>query len=651
MADEAKDRLARNLAALRRHEAGLADAVAQAPPLGPLEPSRAGPPTTALPDDIGHLIQLASRVDPEREAERFVDVHLVDEPTVYVVVGLGLGYHVADLLRRWGAQDFLVVAEPRLDLVRSALERFDWSEPLSSGRLRIVADATKSALFRQLHPLSAAILMGARLIVHPASARLAPEFEERFRAAFLDFVSAAKVNVATAATNTAITVKNLLMNLPAYATGPGIDHLAGAAAGYPAIIVAAGPSLARNVHLLAEARDRAVIIAVATTLRLLLDRGIEPDFVTCLDFHEVSKRFFEGVPTTVGTHLVVEPKATWHVLDLWPGRMSVLGNDFLDECLRDAKPAIHRGRLPEGSTVAHLAFYLARYLGADPIILTGQDLGYSDGLYYMPGTAVHDTWRPELNRFWTLEMKEWERIARRRPTLRTIPDLHGRPMYTDDQMFTYLQKFEVDFQETKALVIDASEGGARKAGTTAMPLADALRQYAARPLPPELRARFAPEKGDGTLFCEAPPRAVPQKGSRPLFPALEAIRRRIEETRHIRQVCDESVELLERMRAVIADAGRAQPIFARIEALRGEIDEHPRPYRLVMTVGQIDQLRRFQADRRIGAAGLDGVEKQRRQIERDLEYIRGLAEVCDLFLELLEGGVDRLQAAEQGEVS
>jgi len=625
--------LSRNLAALSRHDPALAEHVRAAPAIeaSVLQPSHAGPPTARLPDADGRLVQLASRVDPEREARRLIDAHLVEGPVVYVVAGLGLGYHVADLLARRGAEDAVVVAESNSALIRSALERFDWAEGLQRGYLRLVAATSRAALTRQLYPLTAVILMGTRLIVHPASARLAPGFYAAFRQAFTDFVAAARVNLTTIATNTAITVLNLLMNLGAYVAGRSIDHLKDAFAGYPAIIISAGPSLARNIHLLPEARDRAVLISIATTLKMLLDRGIEPHFVTCLDYHEITKRFFEDLPAGAAapaTHLVAEPKTTWHVFDAWRGPASVLGNEFLDACLRDVKPPIRHDRLQAGSTVAHLAFYLARYLGADPIILVGQDLGFSNGLYYMPGTVVHDTWRPELNRFWTLETKEWERIIRRRGMLRTIEDIDGRPMYTDDQMFTYLQRFEQDFQETTARVIDATEGGARKAGTDAMPLAEALARYADRPLPRDAVERLA------AVHPLQPPR---------LRDARRALRRRVAETDAIRGICTRSIDLLNELNEHLEDPKRTKPMFASLDALREAIDSRPDAYRLVRGFAQADQLRRFQADRRIAAEGLDGLDKQRRQLARDIEYVSALAGDCDRFVAMLNRAIDRLE--------
>ena len=44
--------------------------------------------------------------------------------------------------------------------------------------------------------------------------------------------------------------------------------------------------------------------------------------------------------------------------------------------------------------------------------LSGQDLAFHDGVYYGDDAAIHETWGPEFNEFYTPEMAEWERIKR-----------------------------------------------------------------------------------------------------------------------------------------------------------------------------------------------------------------------------------------------
>src|SRR5205085_7846355 len=121
------------------------------------------------------------------------------------------------------------------------------------------------------------------------------------------------------------------------------------------------------------------------------------------------------------------------IFDMHPGALSLVGNAYAEELLREMGP--NRSCIRQGATVAHLAYYLAEHLGCDPIIFVGQDLGFSDGLCYAPGTSYEDVWRPELSRFCTVEMKQWEFIARDRPILRRIPDFEGKPMYTEERLF------------------------------------------------------------------------------------------------------------------------------------------------------------------------------------------------------------------------
>src|SRR3712207_4962474 len=157
------------------------------------------------------------------------------------------------------------------------------------------------------------------------------------------------------------------------------------------------------------------------------------------------------------------------------GNVSLLGSEYAESMLRELK--LNKAKLPAGATVAHLAFYLAEHLGCDPVIFVGQDLGFGDGLCYAPGTSYEDVWRPETGRFCSVEMKQWDQIVRERFILRRIPDHAGRPMYTEERLFTYLQQFERDFLRSKRTIIDATEGGAAKRGTTAMPLQQAIERY------------------------------------------------------------------------------------------------------------------------------------------------------------------------------
>ena len=131
-------------------------------------------------------------------------------------------------------------------------------------------------------------------------------------------------------------------------------------ANIPAIIVSAGPSLRKNQHLLQNAAGKAGLIAGQTTPPPLLGMGIQPHLAPRPDYSHICTRFFERVPKGLRTELGAEPKASAAVFKLYPGPISLLGNELADRMLSPVRAG--KTRLRAGATVAHLAFYLAEHL-------------------------------------------------------------------------------------------------------------------------------------------------------------------------------------------------------------------------------------------------------------------------------------------------
>jgi hypothetical protein len=546
----------------------------------------------------------------------------VSSATAAFVYGLGMGHHVKALFERLGGSINLYVFEPSPAVVRAALQHVDLSAIIGSGRLRIIVDMDRGRLVELFTPMSATISAGLLELEHAPSVAAWPEHFEQVRQTAQDLKSYCSTAINTLLHNGRRTVENLLTNLPRYVTEPSVQRLAGVGRGKPAIVVAAGPSLRKNIHKLRALRDRAYIIAVQTTLKPLLDHGIEPDFVTALDYHDISRRFYENLPEGVTTELVADPKVAGVVLGLHPGPLSLLGNDFVENLLHESR--INKTRLRAGATVAHLAFYLAEHLGCDPVILVGQDLGFSDGLCYTPGTSYEDVWTNELSRFCSVEMKQWEQIARDRALLRRIPDIQGRPMYTEQRLFAYLQQFERDFAGSRSRVIDATEGGALKRGATVMTLDDAAARFCAQPID----------------------RAIPaHPGRRSDVPpmVIEAIGRRIEETRRIASIADQTMPLLQEIADHIVDQPRVNRCIAAIDPLRRQINDLGKTYELLLQITQQSELNRMKADLRIDAERLDGNERQRRQTLRDIENVQAVRRAADDFQRMLATALEQMR--------
>lgn len=604
--------------------------------------------------------QLASRRRPLEEGRRLAETVDLVEAAGALVLGFGMGWHAKALVERlpqtpegtrqlapWGV---VVVFEPDASLLRAVLERVDHSGWLRRGDVVFVSEPTQAAVAAAMQRREALPFLGrdVAFLEHPAQRARLGESGTQFVSAFREWLSGARTTVRTTLLNCHVTTRNSLMNLDRYVTASGVADLAGAAWAKPAIVVSAGPSLRRNIALLKGpgVRERFVIIAVQTVLKTLLAEGIRPHFVTALDYHEVSRRFYEGLNErdVEGVTLVAESKANPAILGAFPGDVRVPADPFLEELIGEDLSRV-LGMIRPGATVAHMAYYLARLLGCDPVILIGQDLGFTDGQYYAAGAAIHDVWGSELSEFRTLEMMEWERIVRgkftigsartadgqelaREQNLLKRTDVLGRPIYIDQQMATYLSQFERDFrddEERGLSVIDATEGGVAKSHTTPMTLKQALERHGASagtPLPPPAPADDAEARVRRTT---------------------ERVRRVRQDVWRIAEHSRRAAKLIGEMLEWQQDQSRVNRLIAQAHTLGEEVAALRPAFALVQHLNQAGSLKRVRADREIALArSLPPIERQRKELERDLSNVQWLAEAADELGSLLDATVRML---------
>lgn len=630
--DPCPQRLERNLTLLASRSPRAAEAIRAAGPATHvrLAPARQGGLTGEI-EFAGVRRRLASGVDPITEGERFAHAADVASSAAFVVRGFGLGHHVAALASRLRRHGAIIVFEPDAALLRAVFERIDCTPWLLWQNTVILTESENAGAMAQgVMGLEGVLAAGVQILDHaPSRHRL--DGGERFAHTLTDIIRSVRTNIVTTLVQVETTVRNNIQNLAWYSECPGIADLAGAMRHKPAVVVAAGPSLADALDLLAApgVRDRVVIIAVQTVLKPLLDRGIRPHFVTALDYHEISRRFYEGLtPADVeGVTLVVEPKASPAILEAFPGDIRCVGEDTADRLLG---PQLSRemGRIDPGATVAHMAYYLARHLGCDPVLLVGQDLGFTGGHYYGPGAAIHNVWAAELCEFNTLEMLEWQRIARMRSLLRRVQGADGRPLYTDEQMATYLVQFERDFMRDRGKglrIIDTTTGGVLKQHTEPMPLARALETFCREPLP-----------------------ALPIAPARDRSPARRrAVEARVaflrDESRLLADKSRKAAEYLRRMLDNQENQGRVNALIAKVQAI-GRQAAATGAYWLAQFINQTGQFKRYRADRLIALdEALTDIDRQRRQIERDIENVTWMADAADDVARLLEDGLRTLR--------
>ncbi|EAH5336763.1 motility associated factor glycosyltransferase family protein [Campylobacter jejuni] len=143
-----------------------------------------------------------------------------------------------------------------------------------------------------------------------------------------------------------------------------------------AIVVSAGPSLAKQLPLLKAYQEKAVIFCADGALSMLEKEGIVPDYVTNLDFSHWALKFFQNKEKLKQSIIALECATHPNVARSLKAEncMIILRNKALYQRfnLNDF------GYIDTGTHVSHFSYTLALALGFKNIILIGQDLAFDE---------------------------------------------------------------------------------------------------------------------------------------------------------------------------------------------------------------------------------------------------------------------------------
>lgn len=261
-------------------------------------------------------------------------------------------------------------------------------------------------------------------------------------------------------------------NIPAVVHHHSLSVLDGRFQGMPAILIAPGPSLDKNIHLLHQAQGKAVLLAPLQTLRRLHLAGIRPDFVLVLDPLDLTTEpldFFKDVPDAslpalivgLGCHPAVIRKFRQVYFYAAGGPVDHWTQDILGQALV---------RL-EGPSVALCAFMLARHWQCSPITLVGQDLALDGDRQYAQDAHLFN-----------LEHRK----------LLPLPGYHGGTVQSPTDYYLFHHLFELLAQDVAQRdpglqLFNSTEGGAYIEGFVHRPLRAVIDEHVAA-LNPERHA-------------------------------------------------------------------------------------------------------------------------------------------------------------------
>ncbi len=399
------------------------------------EPTRSGEVTVTLDG-----VRLHSVYDPRREARRLIETELPAGCEVVACYGLGLAYHVEELLTLHPEVEIIVV-EPDTELLEAAMEIRDLQPILAESRVRLLAGVAPDAVATLLDEQRARKLVVLRLRSVYEKDR---EYYESVDATCACLRARAEINRNTLKRFGKLWVRNLTRNLEQSAEAIPLRLLEGLADGVPVLLCAAGPSLDQVLPHLPELAERCLLVAVDTSVAALMAVGVQPDITVVVDPQYWNTRHLDAARDFSG--IVVSESSTHpRVFRLLHAAEPVFcGSLFpLGKVLEEALGPI--GELGAGGSVSTAAWDLARRIGASKVMSAGLDLGFPGRATHCKNSFFEERARLLCSRLDPLESHSFRYLHDADPYLTESSD--GGTVLTDKRMEIYRRWFENQLQQ------------------------------------------------------------------------------------------------------------------------------------------------------------------------------------------------------------
>jgi len=581
--------------------------------------SKSGVPTLKVLAD-GREAFVHSAYDPIREAKQWAEKIIPKKSDVFFVFGFGLGYETLELVKNLPDGCKIIIIEANTEFIKNALETQDLSELLQrkdtffiigdKGFIEIETSLLSYLGFDNLDKI--------RFVDYIPAMRFHDAYYDKVKEIITQTISNVIIEMNTMLRFSEEWLQNLFANLPMIIESPGITRLYGKFSSQPAIIVAAGPSLNKNISLLREAKRKSVIICVGTALKPMLQVGIKPDLVLSIDGGAANYRHFEEIDVE-GIPLVFDITIYPEIPKQYTGPKLVGGCHenllrWVEQTLTEKK-----GLYEMGPSVACVAFDLAKKLGCNPIILVGQDLAYTDNKAHAQGTAYDYR---TINDFRDRDIFEVEGVD-------------GHPVLTDRVLFAFLKWFETKIAASSEThdVIDATEGGAKISGTLIMSLAEAVKTFCQSEI-----------KSEETIAKVIKSYSPPRKESLDIIvDNIKALKKQLEVlAKESEQGILFSEKLLKKYNQSLPNHHELNKILHRLNEIDKRIGALKETTELFVLLFQKSILR-YKNKIKSKVHGESEIEKGKRIADSSVELYRGINQSADYARKIVESALSELE--------
>ncbi len=413
-----------NLAVLKKRYPNLAYKIEKTivPPELKLVKTNSRWPTIAL-EICGRYFFFHSKDNPKKEAISQAEKFVLNEVANIIALGFGLGYHIEQFLKKIHRESYLIIVEQHLPIFKVALGIWDMREIFSNRRVLLFVDERPEDIFESLKKIIFPLANNPfTILYHDTSMLLFRDYYLQVERKVKEVIIWGRKNLEAGIRFRRNYQRNIIRNLKYFLFSPGISHID--LSNVLPIICAAGPSLERAIPFLRKCKGYAVIIAVDTALKPLLERNISPDIVISIDPTQVNYLHFVGVEDNLVSDipLVIDPQVFYKIPQDYPGL--VLCPRLLNSAIVDLFSDLvkEKGIIDKGMSVAHTALSVISRLGARDVVFCGLDLSFLPDKSHIDGVAT-----------FTTDLSDRRNIK-----------VDGRDgiVFTDEVFFAYIKHFE-----------------------------------------------------------------------------------------------------------------------------------------------------------------------------------------------------------------
>lgn len=332
-----------------------------------VEPTSSGYLTMLMRDNSGEYY-FHSNVNPVIAAEHFAKQYYNSEEDCYTILGLGLSYHILALLQLDDGI-YLNIIEPDLEVIKCACEAMDLTALFGNDHVTLYYDPEFIHLKERLHN-------SGNLIIHQPSLRHIQN--EKIRLA-IDKFFIRDSGIRNFGRLFHINFRDNIKSCDGYMDDLEIDF-----SGKNAVIVAAGPSLDRNVEQLRNRPENTLIIAVGTVFRKMIQMGIRPDYVVFLDAQKHMYQQIEGLENE-NVPIIVASSACKEIALNYNGPKYLICQNGYNKAEEYAKSKGYR-TYETGGSVSTIALDICLQLKCSQIAFIGLDLAYTQGKSHATST-------------------------------------------------------------------------------------------------------------------------------------------------------------------------------------------------------------------------------------------------------------------------